>query len=566
MSPHCRWFACFVTILSASFGLLSPVHAKLSAWKDGRGGSFRGEPTEILGPLVIFSTSGDGGRRIPLRAFSQEDCLRIHTEIAARPGRADHLAEAKGYATGELVGNVLRIQGRELVTADLTGQPEPELLLVLCGSHNDGDGWFMSGSLKLFYGRVQRVYPGLMEGVFLGARHDRGQHRDIAINSGMPWLVADLGRQNALRAMVRFVPAEGATVALVTRQGVPLVAARVSDIQSVRGFVDQVSELLWQIDPANPAGWADRLHYLNATRPTEFARSRTPPVLVGNPLRPDALRKYGVRRVAARLAVAADGKVAPELLSGPADVPAELVAPLTSVLGQAVAVPALDEGRPVAGSLDYLLEVRPAEAWQEAERFWLSTTSYPVVPITDWLVLRPIKVSEKDFESAVVGEKADGTVILNAFEVNSGKISRAAQMSAFNSDWFTTAGADSVRPKAGDRQIIDDNTILTWENVRSKDGYVDMQTGIPKDYTVGYAWTEFTVSRETDAWLGLGSDDGVKIWLNGALVYDKWIRRPSQLDDDVVPLHLKPGANRILIKIQNATGDWSFMYRLRTKP
>ena len=153
----------------------------------------------------------------------------------------------------------------------------------------------------------------------------------------------------------------------------------------------------------------------------------------------------------------------------------------------------------MAGSLDYLLEVPPEDPVREAERIWLNSTSYPVLPITEWLVLRPIKVSEKDFESVVVGEKEDGTVILNSFEVNAGKVSRKAQMSAFNTDWFTEAGANSVRPKEGDRQKINEETSLTWEKIRSKDGFVDMQTGIPRDYTVGYAWTEFESPRETEA-------------------------------------------------------------------
>ena len=221
---------------------------------------------------------------------------------------------------------------------------------------------------------------------------------------------------------------------------------------------------------------------------------------------------------------------------------------------------------PVAGTLDYHLEVPPADPVLEAERTWLSSTRYPQVPINEWLVLRPILVSEKDFSSSVVGEAENGTLILSAIEVNNTKISRAAQMSAFNSDWFTAAGADSVRPKEGDKQKVDGGVVLTWEKVRSKDGFVDMQTGIPKDYTVGYAWTEFEVPAATEAWLGLGSDDGVKIWLNGELVHDKWIRRQSRVDDDIVPLHLRKGANRILIKIQNATIDWSFIYRLRLRP
>ena len=289
-------------------------------------------------------------------------------------------------------------------------------------------------------------------------------------------------------------------------------------------------------------------------------------MLVGNPLRAEGLRKYGVKRVTARLAVAADGEVTPTLLSGPADVPDALAAPLTAALAKAVVAPAMDHGVPVAGILDYVLEVPPANPALEADQLWLRSTAYPVLPLPDWLVLRPIEVSEKDFESQVVGETASGMLILNAMEVNNSKVSRAAQTNAFNSDWFAAAGADSVRPKEGDKQNVDNGKVLSWQKVRSKDGFVDMQTGIPKDYTVGYAWTEFDISNATDAWLGLGSDDGVKIWLNGELVHDKWVRRPSRVDEDVVPLHLQKGVNRMLIKIQNVTLDWSFIYRLRLNP
>ena len=567
MESRCRWIVSFLLVGLAQCVWLTPVQAKMSTWTDVQGATFKGEPTAILGPFAVFRTGGGNGRRVLLRAFSREDCGRIRAAIAERPPRADRFAEATGHATAELVGNVQRVRNRELEPADLDGQAEPELLLVLSGSHNSGEGWFMASNLNQFYWRVRRVYPGLMEGIFLGARHDVVQHRNIAVDSGMPWLVADFHKQGAMSSLRRYIPnVEGANVVLVTRQGVPLVAAQAGDVESVKGFLDHASELLWQIDPANPAGWADRLHYRRATRPVEFAGSRAEPLMVGNPLRADVLRKYGVKRVAARLAVAADGKVTPTLLSGPADLPAELVGPLTTVLAQAVVAPAIDQGRPAAGSLEYLLEVPPADPVSETERVWLGSTTYPTLSIPEWLVLRPIKVSEQDFESSVIGETADGTVILNSVEVNTGRISRRAQMSAFNSDWFAEAGAGSVRPKAGDRQRIDAETELTWEKVRAEDGFVNMQTGLMRDYTVGYAWAEFESPRETEAWLGLGSDDGVKIWLNGELVHDKWIRRPSRVDDDVVPLRLKQGPNRMLIKIQNATIHWSFLYRLRLKP
>ena len=566
MNDARRWLASGVLALGVCLAVTPTAQAKASNWTDVQGASFRGEPTEILGPYVVFRTGPDKGRRVLLRAFSKEDCLRIHAELAGRPPRAETLAAAKGVATAELVGHVLRVQHGELTPADLTNQPEPQLLMVLSGSHNSGEGWFMAGNLNQFYRRLQRLHPGLLEGVFLGVGHDVPQHRNIAVGSGMPWLVADLFDQDSMTTLNRYRPKEGANVVLLTRQGVPLLGAQAGEVEGVRTFFDQVSELLWRIDPANSAGWPDRLHYLNAMRPVEFARARADPVLVGDPLRPEVLRRYGVKRVVARLTIAADGKVTPLLLPDRSDLPADLVAPMMEALSRAVVAPAIEQGRPAPGSLDYQLEVPPADPAREAEQAWFGSFAYPVLPINDWLVLRPIQVSEQDFESVVVGETPEGTVILNALEVNSGKISRKAQMSAFNSDWFAETGADSVRPKAGDQQRIDEKTVLTWKGVRSVDGYVEMQSGTPKDYVVGYAWAEFESPRDTEAWLGLGSDDGVKIWLNGELVHDKWIRRPSWIDDDIVPLHLNKGANRMLIKIQNATDRWSFIYRLRLKP
>ena len=84
-----------------------------------------------------------------------------------------------------------------------------------------------------------------------------------------------------------------------------------------------------------------------------------------------------------------------------------------------------------------------------------------------------------------------------------------------------------------------------------------------RGYCVGYAWTEIEVTAATNAWLSIGSDDGLKIWHNGTLVHDRWVRRLSHIDDDIVPLKLKAGKNQLLIKIQNASGAWSFVTRLR---
>jgi HEAT repeat protein/sugar phosphate isomerase/epimerase len=67
-----------------------------------------------------------------------------------------------------------------------------------------------------------------------------------------------------------------------------------------------------------------------------------------------------------------------------------------------------------------------------------------------------------------------------------------------------------------------------------------------------------------DVVLELGSDDGVKVWLNRALVHANDARRATHLGDDQAKAHLEPGWNALLVKVTQATGEWGLALRLRT--
>ena len=67
---------------------------------------------------------------------------------------------------------------------------------------------------------------------------------------------------------------------------------------------------------------------------------------------------------------------------------------------------------------------------------------------------------------------------------------------------------------------------------------------------------------ETSALLGIGSDDAVKVWLNGELVHENWATRPAREDDDLVPVKFRAGPNHLLLKIQNGRESWGFACRL----
>jgi hypothetical protein len=197
----------------------------------------------------------------------------------------------------------------------------------------------------------------------------------------------------------------------------------------------------------------------------------------------------------------------------------------------------------------------------EPDRDWVFLSARKDLTIPVWLLLRPIPVPAMEF-SKVERVDANETLVLNPMVIGKNKITNKAQMNAFNTDFFSESDLDLLHPSAGQEQVIDEQS-FHWENYESRDGFVDLRNKQDCDHSVGYAWAEFEVATGGPAYFGIGSDDGVKIWLNGKLIHDRWIQRPSQIDQDIVPLQLKAGKNVILIKIQNATGGWSFFCRLR---
>jgi predicted esterase len=84
----------------------------------------------------------------------------------------------------------------------------------------------------------------------------------------------------------------------------------------------------------------------------------------------------------------------------------------------------------------------------------------------------------------------------------------------------------------------------------------------PLTNSVAYAYREFDSSRARQVSLKIGSDDGVKAWVNGKLVLAHHTIRPLVPDEDAVLVSLERGSNRVLVKVSQAAGDWGFTLRL----
>jgi len=546
-------------------GMTLPTQAKRSEWRDTQGNVIKAEPVEVLGPFALFLDGATNGKRMLLRGLAEEDCRRFYNETLAVGARADKFSEATGRLTRTLRGSLMRVEGDDLVEADLSQIPEPEIVIVLYASHNDGESWGMLENFVSSYHRLKRVFGGRIECLYFGIKQDAAAHRRQATRMNLPWLVADPLEQRKMTLLAKFRPREGPSMLVISRNGAPLLSGSGENLETTMEFADKLGDLVGFMNHGNPKTWKDRAHYHGAVRSAQFATSETGAEMIGNPLRAVAMREYGVGRIEAKLAIGANGKVEGVAVLAGAEVPENLLIPLKTALQRsAIFLPAMKNGQAVASSYDYVLEVPAEDRGAEADAAWLSGDPVTEVILNNWLALRPILVPESNF-SNVAYEREDGVMMMKAVEVADTKFTKTEQLSAFSSNWFDYAGAKTVNPKAGDGVEVM-GTFLNWEAVTGENGLVDLQQGITAhDYTIGYAWVDFEVPKAMQAWLGIGSDDGLRIWHNGELVHENWIRRISRIDDDIVPLKLKAGKNQLLIKIQNVRGEWSFISRLRIR-
>lgn len=113
---------------------------------------------------------------------------------------------------------------------------------------------------------------------------------------------------------------------------------------------------------------------------------------------------------------------------------------------------------------------------------------------------------------------------------------------------------------------IGDKT-LTWtaHETQHPFGLVDLMGlyGAIEDSTA-YAYAEVAVPEAVDAVVRCCSDDGIKVWVNGAVVHENNVDRGSDLDQDQAPAHLQAGVNSILIQVSQNAGGWNFCLRLTT--
>ena len=130
-------------------------------------------------------------------------------------------------------------------------------------------------------------------------------------------------------------------------------------------------------------------------------------------------------------------------------------------------------------------------------------------------------------------------------------------------------GEAAVRPVVGQTVKRPDGSIATWTEYTSDSDIVDFTrafAGQSNTDSVAYAYTAVGRAEAGKGVLALGSDDSVKVWLNGELVHNHAVGRAVQKDEDIVLVMLNQGGNSLLIKVDNGTGGWGFVMRVLSEP
>jgi hypothetical protein len=132
------------------------------------------------------------------------------------------------------------------------------------------------------------------------------------------------------------------------------------------------------------------------------------------------------------------------------------------------------------------------------------------------------------------------------------------EMKTLLEDEFVRRGDGAVDLKA--TYGWGDSTIR-WQKVMAspRNGVVNLSAEIgPYEWAVAYGYAEVESAEARQAVMRCGSDDGIRMWLNGQMVHTNESRRPYRPADDTATVQLKAGVNRILVKVDNARFAWAF--------
>ncbi len=131
--------------------------------------------------------------------------------------------------------------------------------------------------------------------------------------------------------------------------------------------------------------------------------------------------------------------------------------------------------------------------------------------------------------------------------------------------WRTRDAFPIAEPIQVAQQVNVGERSFRWQyiDLDTPDGHLNFKDLFTNpDQSAVYAYSEISSPTDMDVLFKVGSDDDMFCWLNGTSVYRYIGGRGWKADEDVFPVRLVKGVNRILVKVLNGTGGWDCSLRI----
>ncbi|HOK09230.1 MAG TPA: DUF4091 domain-containing protein [Candidatus Hydrogenedens sp.] len=138
----------------------------------------------------------------------------------------------------------------------------------------------------------------------------------------------------------------------------------------------------------------------------------------------------------------------------------------------------------------------------------------------------------------------------------------------FYIDYLAKAGGENnITPEEGMSIDPGDGITRVWKKYTSPEDYINFNNIFEDNQggKVAYAFCYLKSDMDKEVILGIGSNDGVRVWLNGERIWDNHCPRGAMIDDDCFEVSLKSGLNPLLIKVDQGFGNWGFYARVVNK-
>ena len=101
------------------------------------------------------------------------------------------------------------------------------------------------------------------------------------------------------------------------------------------------------------------------------------------------------------------------------------------------------------------------------------------------------------------------------------------------------------------------------DNVNDVINEIGLSTDRRINYHAAYALINIVSSRDRkNVAMGVGSDDGIKVWLNGEVVHVNDVNRGTTGIQDLFRVDLRTGSNLLLVKVTDRFGHWGMFFEI----